>query len=569
MTTARGEPLTKARTSLRVEHVAAMAAVHPQLRQCLGRGLITFDLAVAAALQPKADEAALTRARRAITRLDAALETPQVRQAAWDDVVVAAESAASLDDGRAAVDQLEALLERAGFDWKVRVGKLVAILERSAVDIAEASVALRRRRPGRWPAGSAQSPLSADARLNLCRDFVALRADPTTCVVWLAYRRARLPEAPLHSGGVAFVRLKVARDAVRSTGSLLGAPFANEDSLPSDDPDDDIAIVQVILEDHLPRDAVADAEAIVGAVTGDVAADAIGTTWSQLGWTRVRFASGGGGTNYFATPDEVADIRRSYDHERTAQRLVERADRLTNAVRRRPPYDRLIADALRSRADAKHTSPRNAIVLLGSAVEAAVAASGLDIADIRDLAVAEWPWAAIRAEIRQATFLAVGRDDMRFRHDPRLSRLAEQIITDIHETWSDLVSTEAVVRLRDDLVDVADNAIETRNAEQLVQMLTDSRFYLQRIERLQEDARVQQERSRRVRNAFVHGNPVTAPALASARAWWDFVADVATHVATDGHGRSARRTLASMYARRERFAEKLRNGTPPVQAFDR
>lgn len=556
------------RRGLLTEHSGAVAAVPPRTRQALGRRLLTFDTAMTQALQPKAHRRDLTAARRAVNRLGVALDEARTRQAAWDDVAAAAGTAVSLDDPRGAVVQLGTLLGRAGFDPQQRVRKLTAILEGSALDVAEALVALGRRRRGRWPHHHARSRLDSQARLDLCRELVAARADMTTCFVWLAYRRALLSADTLHSGGVTFTRLDAAREAIRRTGELFGTPFSDDLSLPSDDPEDDIALVQVTLENHLPRDAVADAVAIVDAVTGDIAADAIGTSWRQLGWSRVRYASGGGATSSFTTPAELADLRRSYDHERAAQRLAERADRLTRAVRRQAPYDPLIADALRSRADAKAaSSARNAIVLLGRSAEVAAAASRLRMDDIRDLAVAEWPWAAIRADIRQWTNLALRRDDIMLAHDPQLAILAQQIITEVPETWRNLLNTEAVVRLGDDLVDCTSNPVEFRNADQLVRTLTDPDLYLRRIARLEDDARLLQDRSRRVRNALAHGNPVSHPTLTSARVWWEFLADVATHVATEGYGRSPKGTVRTMNRRRERFAATLRNGTPPVDAF--
>ncbi len=565
---ARSDATRRERRALLTEHAAAVATVSPLLHRVLGGRLVTFDSAVTAALQSKADRRNLTAARRAVNRLGGVLDEPETRQAAWDDIVVAAQAATSLDDARAAVVQLETLLGRAGFDPKHRVRKLSAILEGSALDIAEGSVALGRRRRGRWPHHHARSRLASQGRLDLCRDLVAVRAEVTTCFVWLAYRRARLGDDTLHAGTVTFTRLDAARDAIRTTGSLFGTPFTDAASLPADDPDDDIAIVQVILENHLPRDAVADAVAIVDAVTGDVAADAIGTTWQRLGWSRVRYASGGGATSSFTTPAELADIRRSYDHERAAQRLADRADRLTRAVRRQPPYDPLIADALRSRADAKvASSARNAIVLLGRSAEAAAAASGLEMDDVRELAMVEWPWAAIRADLRQWTNLALRRDDIVLRHDRRLAHLARQIITEVRETWSDLVNTEAVVRLGGDLIDCAENPVEARSANELVRTLTDPQLYLKRVARLKGDAHLYQERSRRVRNALAHGNPVSEPTLTSARVWWEFLADVATHVATEGYGQSPSNAVRTMQRLRERFAAKLASGTPPVEAY--
>jgi hypothetical protein len=102
---------------------------------------------------------------------------------------------------------------------------------------------------------------------------------------------------------------------------------------------------------------------------------------------------------------------------------------------------------------------------------------------------------------------------------------------------------------------------------QLVRTLTDPQLYLKRVAHFKGDARLYQERSRRVRNALAHGNPVSQSALTSARVWWEFVADLATHVATEGYGQSPSNTVRTMQRLRERFAAKLASGTPPVEAY--
>lgn len=561
---AQPETIRRARRSLRSEHAGAVAAVSPNLHHVLGRRLVTFDRAVTAALQPKSTRRDLTVARRAVNRLGRALDEPESRQAGWDDVVTAATDATCLDDAQTTAVQLAALLYRGGFSPEQRVGTLCAILEGGALDIAEARVALGRRRPGRWPHHQADSRLAAQGRLDLCRDLVALRATTTTCFVWLAYRRARLVDEVVCSGGVRFIRLEAAVAEYRRTGSLFGTPLRSIDELPKAEPDDDVALVQVTLEHHLPRDAVTDAVAIIDAVTGDIAAKAIGTTWRRLGWSHVRHSSGDSATSFFTPKAELAELHLSYDHERAGRRLAERADQLTRAVRRRPPYDPLIVDALRSRADAKAaSSERNAVVLLGRSVEAAAGACDLGMDEMRILAKGEWPWAAVLGDLRRWTNFALGRDDP-FANDPRLTRLARAIVTEVRETWSDSIDTAAVVRLGDELGDSATNLIEAQNVRELLRTLTDPEAYLRRIAELEKQADLYQERGRRVRNAVMHGNPVSQRSVSSARAWWEFIADVAVHVATSDH---PGRTVTRMHRGRDRFEVKLRSGTPPVEAY--
>lgn len=338
---------------LRDEHDAALAAVPPRLRRQIRSPLIRFDAAMADALVKKPSTAAIGSARDAADSLAEMLRRPAAREAAWDDVVATATKARSLGSARGAVEQLRCMIEVAGFDVDRRMRKLIAILADDRIDIISAQVELgRRRRPRHWPSVDARAKLPARARLQLCRDLMALAADTTECIVWLAYRRALLSRDLIDHGSVTFVRLECAHRLINETGALLGTKFDDTNAPPLPVVDDDIAVVRVQLDRHLTRDAIADAEAIVGAVTSDVAADTIGIAWEQLGWVRATFASGGEETRRYTTEAHVADIRRSYDHERAAQHLERRAAPVLRALGRQRPFDRLLADALRIRAEA-------------------------------------------------------------------------------------------------------------------------------------------------------------------------------------------------------------------------
>lgn len=563
----RPKAIRKNRSYLLAELNASLAATTKSLARTVGASLDDFEAAVRQAVLEGNE---LADAVAATVRLRAVLSRSAVRQSAWDDVVAAAVDAdIPLDEAAQRVAQLEALRLLVG--WEARPAtRLTAILEDDANAVASAEVHLgRRSRPEQWFDAQATAGTSPSGRLALCRDFVAVDLPPTRCVVWLAYERAHLRGPVVEAGNVTFVRHEELKARIEREGTTEAAELRDAARLPNITADQRVTFARVVLERQPSHTALGDARRLVEAITGHVGTAAIGNVWKPLGWELALFEGQGGTESGFMPPDAVADIDRTFDHHRVAERLEHEAPRLSAALGRRLPFERQMAEALSCTAAAKHADPRNRLLLLSRCTEFAVSAAGFDTVDDIDKLVEElWADAVVRDAIRHATLRAIGREESLARR-PELDAIAAHVLTTTTDTWTSSVSLRAVVDHRDRLLELGTDSVERRNVTELLRCLTAPSHFLATFKHWRNDAALWTARCRRARNAVVHGNPLDERVLGRVLPFAQFTADVALHLAVDiMTGESPADAPAAMLAGGQAERGRIARGERPAQVLD-
>jgi hypothetical protein len=171
------------------------------------------------------DEGHLSTAQEMLKELQACWADPDLREAAWKDI---------LDACKYPTIGPDAFAYRRDFLWRVvsaadferdEISRLtVGVLHDSAFDIY-----LARRRLGDildtdsgTPQLGAHSGISHDEQIELCRRLLTLQPAPAHHVVWLAFGHARLGSSTLSMGPISFWNCEWLRAVIDGRGSALG-----------------------------------------------------------------------------------------------------------------------------------------------------------------------------------------------------------------------------------------------------------------------------------------------------------------------------------------------------------
>lgn len=547
---------------------AADAVLGPRLRGQVHVPLNQFRAAVETWSTGKEDPDLRRQVARAGQALANTLDRPEVRQAAWDDLVASARSATDLRDAATLVDQLSSLLEATGWEADKWLEKLDGVLCDVAWHVLSAETHTGRRDPPKnWPSGQQRAGFRPGARLDLARGLVALTGQRHRSVVWLSYLRAQLDQDVLEAGPVTFYRSTELKRRLADASTQEAAEMLDTyGSAPPVGPR--IALVRVELADQHAATARANSEQLVEALLAPARLAVAGRVWRRSTWTRWRWGDRGG-TAVSMTPDEIADIEREFDYHRASGSLTTTAARFAAGLARRAPFDPLLAAALVSRAAAHKDDDQNQMLLLSRSVELAIASARVLRCDLDEILLDSWAQALCRNNMRAAAVRAIGRDDGSHRFDPDLERLGREVEADSGaETWTNVTSFAAAEKVIDELIDQAEHIVERRNREDLRDMLRDDDRYLTDVETLRADGELLAGRRRRARNALTHGNPLDHRVLARVLEFATFHADFALDIAIRSAEASPVQSIADTRADITDYLTRLRVGVRPIDAMD-
>lgn len=554
--------------SLLEELRATLAAVTPSVDRALGPALVAFDSACTQFLKSNPPCGLLRNAAiGAAEQLRDALARPESRQAAWDDLVLAATSASiSLDVARSRVAQLKALTTAAGWDWKALRRRLTGILINEGKTVASAEVSLGRRAvPARWSEVDPDAKLTAEERLVLCREAILPAPARQRCIVWFGFRRAQLLQPEFSLGPLTLLTLEDVRQRMRSSGETIYPEL--EDRMP-EPPDEGIVLVRVELADHLPARARDTAHTLTFALTGHLALAATGNSWVPIGWEVVSSETGGS-ARYFATEEQVAEFDRTFDRARTANRLNDDGQRLVKALTSRTPYDGPLAEALHARAATKGADDRVRVLLDDRAMQAAATSLEVRVKDLEAALKDHHAYDDLRTGIMAAANTVLKRGSILRSRSPDVEAIAEDVYDEDRPALSYQLSFVKLAEKGPAMRAVADGLLEQRTVDMVLRELTDSAAWQKRIAERETQTQLLADRRRRVRNCIAHANPVEPNVLSSTVSFSSYLADGAAQLALEAiaEGIAGSQVVAEHTERRREIAAQIGRGTRPVDVW--
>ena len=459
---------------------------------------------------------------------------PAVRALAWDDLIAAAQE--SPPD----LPRIQCLIRL-----------LVALLQEAKRDPDEAISGLRARLdPSSGLGGEALLEMPSigtfeEHQISLCRDHIARPPGVGDCVVWLTYDDARLATQVQAVGAVTLYESDWAIPNARSEGGqdsdhrreLLNV-IEHWNEVRDQDPQAG-RTYQVLARVDLGRrssyQGFEDAAAIVNTILGVVLNRSGAPSWPRGQHSCLLVDGVVLQTRWGVARRTKSSEPEHYGQNGTATALSDYAKELGDlfASGALPGH---LSEALRLIGEAGQVDSREhqlngiatiaeqtVVVLQASAVEHVGSLAKMKVREHDDCLLAGWPVAQWRRQITEAIGWCL-------QHRGGLDPLFQAVCLSQFGHWSFTAAYEN----RADLAAAAPSPTYQHRALVLFESLGDPVACRAMLQEFEAQSELLNARLRRVRNALVHGNPVTEASVGSVRALSRFKADVALELAIQG-----------------------------------
>lgn len=542
------------RASLRRELEASINVLMPSLLDALEDNLRRFADAAAVVLElPHPDAAARHSAKLAGRVLLTVLQSPHVVEAAFDDLLVGLGSA---DSAGLAVarSQMLSLIEHAGHDrWAL--SRLQSVVADDALAVAEVQRAFGDKTRDDSAQPHEAAGLTLEERVSLVRRYISAPPGEGRCVAWMSYT-GRLHTFVQQLGPVTIFD---ARWAVPNARTAEGQKFPHRPEmievlrgLPQDFPRDaDVLLVRIDLGRRRRAQAMQHARDVAALVIGAAAILGDGLEWRLEGHEMLVVD---GALNESSMFDPNADRYGTvWDSERTEIELSEVGAGLAMAVAGADIVPSSTADAVRSALEAAGADSRSKIVLEARVLEMVAASAGMTADELRAALLRLWPGATVGWEVHRSISAV-------------LHRLKERDVVLAIQQWLRGGAFRIDLGTAAEHLETLRKAVgEDPNDRWIgdgLALLSDSGRATSRFESADRECRLVAARLRRVRNAIVHGNPVSTPALRSVASLSDWLAKRALRylVVSQSTGRAIRDQLERDHRHARQVAEHVESG---------
>jgi len=545
------------RESLAVDMDASGAIIGDEVRIELGQALVDVQTLAEILLrlrraQTFARHPDLPRLLSRAEALRARLLGADVRRAAWRDIVNGVRSS-----------EPEKLLAD-------RVRLLFALLAAAHLDVDE------DRRYLHWlvkdgaprTEGGAQSAPSIAKRLADSEDYVGRVAASGNCIAWVALEGTRLPEFVMEAGPVTFF---VAEWAVPNAQHDDGQLFLHRDELReiaaisfTDIPQDPNVVLARVELGHRPSAGALD-EAWRRAmfVAGYATLSARSEPWPKRGWYCLdiddRQSHG-----WFA-PDELFRERTSSQIERIGFELAAIARGIAAQTTWSSPE---LIEAVNCANEARRADVRNRNLLRWRVLEMVAAYTGVEAVDeLLDLLKGQWARDALGSRPVRAviwTVMGVPQGSPQW-GDARA--LNGELLKHHLGGRIELLVPRAVAR-SSHLMTLARTELDRRSLGRHLEVLKSSTATLDRLAELDREEELLYRRTRRVRNALMHGDPITIEAISSVDNYLMYMTEFALQEAiTSPPDKPLADLLRDIRAVRDDVRKRLQAGGDPVRVL--
>lgn len=565
----RPSDVDRNRRSLLSDLAVVTPEMGPLLHSEVAEQVAHLRASVAPALNSRASDPDRLVARKAISEVRTALTGTDAVRAAWADLVAAVQDPNSRP--WTLVNRVALLLAmvRNRDDDPTRVAHLlVGILHDERRDVVSARARIEGALPVLADRGGSAG-LAAVDRVQLCSELLCAAPMTGRCIGWIAYAGAiNRPVAAV--GPVTFLEARWAiPNALDDRGQIftgrdeLRTPFAlteaDQAELDLEDPDrrEWAILARVDLGNCPVAGALTRARQLVGAVI-DVSATRGGLPWRPLGWEMLVVDGVPSAHSSYAPPDTVARWGNPMASDRMADD-IERVGPAIAASLTRTDLPASLAEGVRSIHEANGADPRSRVVLLDRVIEMVAAFAGHDDGKSLTAAISvHWAEARWRSEVRHAIGSALSV--WRAKDPDRSTELSRLIRTSDGTGRYTLNFVEAAVHA-DELEELAGDS--DRAVVRALRSLNDPTIELDLVEHFTEEAEVLRKRSRRVRNALTHANPISDRAIASANGFQSYIAGFALWEAVEAFTHDTRidDALADAESRRRAALARLSGGT--------
>ncbi|ROS75871.1 hypothetical protein EDF24_1444 [Curtobacterium sp. PhB130] len=549
--------------SLRIELEHACVRLPRGMRRALTPSMRAIRSAAAKALKDTATaaEQAASHANLRGALQDAldAWRRPEVLEVAWSELLTALrDRSGDVEAADDAISGLLAALRVTGPDEPARRSKAAAIIEGSD--------------PHRPPKDPAVPTAALSVRLTNALDVLRTVEQQANCVVWLSFSKMAVSGGAWEHGNVTMVSAEIAI----ATPETDGYPYPHSSELrnaihdgflPSAEDRAPLPFTGYVRV-HLPNTRPSEAAAVARDQLTVLMQSALsgGAQRWQPGEHELVITDGvPAGSSWEAVwGDEHVD---PYRLNTTGDLMRDRAPALIDGLFARPLPAQLraalrnVEDVDRSgspfnaRVDRTIDDSRAALILRMNAVEHVAAWMRLHPETLIDILVAT---SAVNRTLNTAAVRARS-----LAHRSR-DNFAAQLGREPRRTDLDLV-----VEQRDALLALCDGPLERARARRIFRALSSPEQLLQRAADQRATLTLIRQRHRRLRNAIVHGNPVSERALASVRRFDGTLASMAIQVALEAHlaGSDPTEALHRRAAVAQDHLDAATAGTSPAEAF--
>lgn len=550
----RKDTWARNRVSLTRELKAAINVLTSSLLDALDDNLRRFADAAAVVLEcPHPDAAARHSAKLAGRVLLTALQSPHVVEAAFDDLLVGLGSA---DSAGLAVarSQMLSLIEHAGHDrWAL--SRLQSVVADDALAVAEVQRACGDKTSDDSARPHEAAGLALEERVSLIRRYMSAPPGEGRCVAWMSYT-GRLETFVRQLGPVTIFDAHWAVPNARKAG---GQTFPHRPEMievlrfmPQDFPlDADVLLVRIDLGRRRRAQAMQHARDVAALVIGAAAVLGDGLEWRPEGHEMLVVD---GVLNESSIFDPNADgYGTVWDYERTEIELSEIGAGLAIAVAGADVVPSSAADAVRSALEAAGADSRSKIVLEARVLEMVAASAGTSADELRAALLRLWPGATVGWEVHRSI-------------DAVLYRMEERDVVLAIRQWlpggAFRIDLGTAAEHLETLRQVVGEDPNDRWIGDGLALLSESGRATSRFESADRECRLVATRLRRVRNAIVHGNPVSTPALRSVAFLSDWLATRALRYLVDSQstGRAMQHQLERDHRHARQVAEHVKSG---------
>jgi hypothetical protein len=480
---------------------------------------------------------------------------PDMSRRAFDDVCELAQVRATT---------LDSLVQRAG----VLAGTVAAVTSDWSVLSETASLLISGRDP--WSYDESPVSMSAEEKVSAARARLAAKAPVGHVVVWKLYRRAQV-DLRVSVGRLTFLAADWAvhnavsddgeefpeRDELR--GLLRSSMWLREEKLFAQGrAHHQFVLARADLGRRSSLGAAEHAERQIGAVL-NIVANAGGVSWIDTRGSSTLVDGDLRSGSLIAEYDHRPDMEDHYGVRVSSDILLHLADELDGAMSSRAMPDFLVEALAAAREarltdhrgvrsfDARPVTPRLATALEDHAVEQIATLAQMNSSELTD-ALTELEIERRAGTLELDLLLApLQVDDMDSRHE--LVDTIYDRFSDISEVGTRIVDLTRLWKNRRHLEDFACPPAAAASSRQGFKIITSVEAEGLHLAAVRSETEVVRARHRRVRNAVVHGNPVSAAALGSVRKFSEAITDDAVNLALLAFAGDA--TIAATLAQHE------------------
>lgn len=506
---------------------ATTQALGPHVVQAAGRPLQAALRALSAGPKEIYSARGLQRLRRASGRLSRCLLQEGILSAAWSDLRDTYAHATTTPEDCAWRRRIVSSIGRAvGFDPYSLLWRLGDVLNGSALPVELELRRLAGKEDEQLDVGALigrESDLPFEERWELCASILAELPPPSDYIVWLIFERARALSGVISVGDVTFYDGHWWQGATATEwpatygqkppeleeGGLWVGPLPENG---------EFVLARVVLKDSVPGDAVERAFAIASALVALAAFHEGRTTWRlQTAYTvhsGQRRISASSNSLPKEQLEKILSGRPSDD--RTADRLKGLAQRLPSPLPRTGPLADAVESLLWFEQAKKMPDATRLAMSLRVIDQIAGALSKHWTLFLRDEMKSTWAFRQVMGEIDYLLFVATDA----YRSLPRDAK-AKAELAEIMEAMGALRHSEALSRpafIRS-IKEIASHPRLTeyhgRDLACLATRIRTGKATARWIDELCDQYDLLVDRSRRVRNAIVHGGPMIPAVVAS------------------------------------------------------